>query len=263
VVEHKWGLFLELVRWAEGGACRHDAILRYFGDEAETLHGCGRCDNCVALADGGPGEHDAEAATLVIRKVLSGVARVHGRFGLGTAVKLIHGDADPRLERAGLTRVPTFGNLREHAEAWLLAVLRRCVGAGWVSFSGGDRPVVVLTEEGRAVMKGERPARLLLPPLDGPRAARRGEKPRRAAAPPAPEDSPGAPALFEDLRRHRLGLARAEGVAPFMIASDRTLRDIAALRPRTLDDLLQAHGIGRHKAERYGAGLLEVVSRHG
>ena len=44
LVAHKWGLFLELMRWAEGGSCRHDAILRYFGDEAETLAGCGRCD---------------------------------------------------------------------------------------------------------------------------------------------------------------------------------------------------------------------------
>ena len=267
VVEHKWGLFLELVRWAEGGACRHDAILRYFGDEAETLHGCGRCDNCVTLAEGdGAGEHDAEETTLIVRKVLSGVARVHGRFGLATAVKLIHGEPDPRLERAGLTRVPTFGNLREHPEPWLLAVLRRCVGAGWVTFSGGDRPVVQLTEEGRAVMKGERPARLLLPPPDGPRPNRRGDRPRRGASAPAvttPEDTAGAEALFEELRRHRLGLARAEGIAPFMVASDRTLRDIAALRPRTLEELMQAHGIGRHKAERYGAGILEVVSRHG
>ena len=50
VLEHKWGLFLELIRWVEGGSCRHDAILRYFGDEAEALHGCGRCDVCRALA---------------------------------------------------------------------------------------------------------------------------------------------------------------------------------------------------------------------
>jgi ATP-dependent DNA helicase RecQ len=268
VVEHKWGLFLELVRWAEGGSCRHDAILRYFGDEAETLHGCGRCDVCATLAEvGAPGasDHDPEAATLVVRKALSGVARVHGRFGLGTAVKLIHGEADARLEQAGLTRLPTFGNLREHAEGWLLAVLRRCVAAGWVTFAGGDRPVVVLTDEGRAVMKGERPARLLLPPLESARAARRGEGARRApavatrATADAGAPGPEAEALFDALRRHRLALARAEGVAPFMIASDRTLRDIAALRPRTLEDLLLAHGIGRHKAERYGAGLLEVV----
>src|SRR5690554_1813509 len=43
-VQHKWALFLELMRWTEAGTCRHDAILRYFGDEAETLAGCGRCD---------------------------------------------------------------------------------------------------------------------------------------------------------------------------------------------------------------------------
>jgi ATP-dependent DNA helicase RecQ len=185
-------------------------------------------------------------------------------------VKLIRGEGEPRLEQAGLTRVPTFGNLREHGEAWLVAVLRRCVAAGWVSFTGGDRPVVVLTDEGRAVMKGERPARLLLPPAEGPRATRRGDGARRPAGPPtrtpAPDDpiaAAAAEALFEALRRHRLGLARAEGIAPFMVASDRTLRDIALLRPRTMNDLLLAHGIGPHKAERYGAGFLEVVAQHG
>jgi ATP-dependent DNA helicase RecQ len=109
VVEHKWGLFLELVRWAEGGSCRHDAILRYFGDEAETLHGCGRCDVCVALAAGGgegAGEHDAEAATLIVRKALSGVARVHGRFGLATAVKLIRGEGSRASSRPASRACP-------------------------------------------------------------------------------------------------------------------------------------------------------------
>ena len=266
VVEHKWGLFLELVRWAEGGSCRHDAILRYFGDEAETLDGCGRCDVCLALADpaAAGAALDADAATLVVRKALSGVARVHERFGLGTVVKLVHGEADPRLERAGLTRVPTFGNLREYGEEWILGVLRRCVAAGWVSFTGGDRPVVVLTDAGRAVMKGERPARILLPPLGGERRPTRDRRPARGAAPVAEDAAgPATEALFEALRRHRLSLARAEGVAPFIIASDRTLRDIAAIRPATLDDLRRAYGIGEHKVARYGAGFLEVVAGHG
>src|SRR5262249_21429300 len=162
VVEHKWSLFLELMRWAEGGSCRHDMILRYFGDEAEALDGCGRCDVCRALRPD-QAAADGDAVTLLVRKALSGVARVHRRFGLQTAVKLVRGEADPRLERAGLTRVATFGNLREHSAEWVLALLRRCVSAGWVSFTGGERPMLVLTEDGRAVMKAERPARLLLP----------------------------------------------------------------------------------------------------
>ena len=263
VVEHKWGMFLELIRWVEGGSCRHDAILRYFGDEAETLAGCGRCDVCRAL-EARPEEEEPERVSLIVRKALSGVARVHDRFGLQTVVKLIHGEADERLERAGLTRVPTFGNLKEHSAPWLLAVLRRCVSAGWVSFSGRERPVVVLTEDGRAVMKGERPARLLLPPLSrraaAPGVARPAEPARRRPARDAAELDTAAQALFEALRRHRLAVARAEGLAPFIVASDRTLRDIAALRPRTLVALQEAHGVGPLKAERYGPGLLRIVA---
>ena len=265
VVEHKWGMFLELIRWVEGGSCRHDAILRYFGDEAETLAGCGRCDVCRGLeAEGEAG--DPERVTLIVRKALSGVARVHGRFGLQTVIKLVHGEPDERLERGGLTRVPTFGNLKEHSAPWLLALLRRCVSAGWVSFSGKDRPVVVLTDEGRAVMKGERPARMLLPPAArhtpaSTGAGRSGEAGRRRpAAREAAELDAAARGLFEALRRHRLAVARAEGVAPFIVASDRTLRDIASLRPRTLAELQEAHGVGPHKAERYGAGFLRIVS---
>ena len=270
VVEHKWSMFLELIRWAEGGSCRHDAILRYFGDEAETLAGCGRCDVCLALEEK-PEAGDPERVTLIVRKALSGVARVHGRFGLQLAVKLVHGDTDERLERAGLTKVQTFGNLRDQPAPWLIALLRRCVSAGWVSFAGVDRPVVTLTEDGRAVMKGERPARLLLPPSSpGPKRVER-VGPRRVE--PAADRTPGrvadrepveldaaALALFEALRRHRLAVARTEGVAPFIVASDRTLRDIAALRPRDLAELELAHGVGRHKAARYGAGLLQVVA---
>jgi ATP-dependent DNA helicase RecQ len=258
----------------EGGSCRHDAILRYFGDEAETLDGCGRCDECLALRQI---EQTAPAeTTLIVRKALSGVARVSGRFGIQLAVKLLRGEADPRLERAGLVATPTFGNLRDHSGPWLLRLLRRCVTGGWATFSGGDRPVLVLTEDGRAVMRGERPARLRLPPaLVAPATglAPVSARPSSAASSPAPGDATGrlrpqvadadpvARALFEALRGHRLALAREQGLPPYVIASDRTLRELAELRPHTLDGLRLAHGIGPHKVERYGAGFLAVVAR--
>jgi ATP-dependent DNA helicase RecQ len=119
------------------------------------------------------------------------------------------------------------------------------------------------------VMRGERPARLLLPP----EARRLGAEPARrrdtattdrvpaslAARAPAGLDA-RAQDLFEALRRYRLTVARAEGVAPFIVASDRTLRDIAALRPRDLAELERAHGVGPYKAAKYGAGILQVVA---
>ena len=260
VLAHKWGLFLELMRWVEGGSCRHDAILRYFGDEAETLDGCGRCDVCEALHGEDP---NAEDVTLVVRKALSAVARVHRKFGLQLAVRLLRGEDDPRMARDGLDRTPTFGALREHPERWLLRLLRRCVTAGWVDFTGGDRPVVVLTEAGRAVMKAERPVRLLLPPpsesgagrTGGGKAGRRPKADRGEAMPPA------AAGLFEALRAHRLALAREQGVPPFVIASDRTLREMAVQQPRTRGELMDVYGIGVAKADRFGRGFLEVIAR--
>jgi ATP-dependent DNA helicase RecQ len=271
-LEHKWGLFLELMRWTEGGSCRHDAILRYFGDEAETLDGCGRCDECVALRQAEA--VDPATTTLIVRKALSGVARVSGRFGIQLAVKLLRGEPDPRLERAGLAATPTFGNLREHSAAWLLSLLRRCVTSGWATFHGGDRPVLVLTEDGRAVMRAERPARLRLPPTSVAAASRRSPPLSGAHGPRTAEragNGPDQPArgdadrraqeLFDALRQHRLALAREEGLPPYVIASDRTLRELAELRPRTVDELRLVHGIGPHKLGRYGPGLLAVVAR--
>ncbi|MEO6444409.1 MAG: ATP-dependent DNA helicase RecQ, partial [Gemmatimonadaceae bacterium] len=149
-VQHRWSLFLELMRWAEGGTCRHDAILRYFGDEAETLHGCGRCDACTALDE--PQEENAAETATVVRKALSAVARVHCRFGLQAAVKLLAGAADPRLERSGLDETKTFGALQGKSEEWLVALLRRCITAGWVDFTSEERPLVMLTPAGKAVL---------------------------------------------------------------------------------------------------------------
>ena len=270
-LEHKWNLFLELMRWVEGGSCRHDAILRYFGDEAETLSGCGRCDVCEALA-AGEEEQDVEAVTLLVRKALSGVARVHGRFGMMAAVQLLRGVSDARLTGSGLDETKTFGVLREHPEAWLLKLLRRFVTAGWVEMSEGDRPVVRLTAAGTAVMKAERPARLLLPrvevegalALPKPKSKKgraRGETDRNEARYDA-TDAIGD-RLFEALRRHRLEIARAAGIPPYMVASDRTLRELASFRPKRLSALEEIYGLGPAKIDKYGRGFLEVFEQEG
>ncbi len=255
-VEHRWSLFLELMRWAEGGSCRHDAILRYFGDEAETLAGCGRCDVCTTLGDAG--EQDQEEVATAVRKALSAVARVHGRFGMVAAVKLLLGQPDPRLERSGLDRTKTFGVLKERKESWVTALLRRCVTAGWVDFTGGDRPVVYLTSAGKIVLFGTGPVRLVLPSEATARSAGAKAGRKRAAAASAsltPEDQ----ALFERLRAKRLELARADGVPPYVVASDRTLHELAELRPTTLAALEGVYGIGPTKVARYGEAWLGVL----
>ena len=260
-VAHRWSMFLEVMRYAEGGSCRHDAILRYFGDEEETLAGCGHCDVCVRLDDEAFAPDDPVEVEMYVRKALSAVARIHGRYGLGAAAKLLKGASDPRLDSSGLARTRTFGVLSEATEAWLQALLRRCVVAGWADLAGADRPVALLTPEGREVMIGTRPVRFLLPP--------RQTAGRKSAAPPSTRaerrvvaealDAMGQK-VFEALRAHRLSLARAAGVPPYVVASDRALRGIAQLRPTRVEQLIEVPGIGPAKLERYGSGLLAVVA---
>ena len=262
-VRHKWNLFLELMRWSEGGTCRHDAILRYFGDEEETLAGCGRCDVCLQFEEA-PTQEPEETA-LTVRKALCGAARVHGRYGIQVAARLLRGDSDPRLTRAGLDRTPTYGTLSAHSEQWLLKLLRRCVTAGWLDFSGGNRPVVVVTQEGLDVIHDRRPARLLLPPLAPAKTAALAPSPyRRRPSPTAEvELDDGDQSLFDALRRHRMEVARSEGVPPYVVASDRSLRDIVLLKPGNADQLEMAHGIGPSKVEKYGEGFLRVLAEFG
>lgn len=259
IVQHKWELYLELLRWAQGGNCRHDAILRYFGDEAETLDGCGRCDVCCELvAEDDRGE---EERTEIVRKILSAVARVSNRFGMRAAVNLLRGVADDRLKRTGLDETKTFGILSEHSDEWLTRAISRCVTAGWVGFQGDDRPLVLLTAAGREVMRGDRPARILLPP---PGAAKRGSggkarRPRRGSDDQQPLDAAGEQ-LFEALRAWRQATARAEGVPAYVVAHDRTLREIAVARPQSEADLALVWGLGPAKREKFGPGMLAVVA---
>ena len=258
-VRHKWGLFLELMRWAEGGDCRHDAILRYFGDEDETLHGCKRCDVCLKSPEMAI---DPDETAVIARKALCGVARVHGRFGIQAAVKLLRGAEDERLKFAHLHQTPTFGTLKTYPEEWLTRLILRCVTAGWVDFQGGDRPVVAVTEVGRAVIFEKRPAQLRLPSFRRKVVQERTtgrRKPSYGPALPEKEFDRLANEIFESLRTFRIETARAESVPPYVIASDRTLRDIAMLRPDSFDDLMLAHGIGQAKSDKYGADMLKVV----
>jgi len=264
ILEHKWNLFLELMRWADSGTCRHDTILRYFGDEEETVGGCGVCDVCAQIGDGADADaanQDPEEVTLTVRKALSAVARINGRFGLSAAICLALGKPDPRLERTGLQSVTTFGVLSERSEDFLKRLMRRLVTAGWVGFEGGDRPVAVLTESGLAVMRNERPARILLP---GERKTTRTRSRGRA---PAPSLAAGADAesqaLFDRLRGWRLERAREDEVPPYVVAADRTLWDIAINKPATKSELLGCHGVGQAKLEKYGAAILEIVALPG
>jgi ATP-dependent DNA helicase RecQ len=255
-----WRLFRELLRYVDARTCRHDFILRYFGDEAESLGGCGHCDVCreaalVESADPTRAARDAD----IIRRALAGVARVKGRAGLQAVAAMLRGERTQRVTSAGLDRLSTFGVLEARTEAEVTTVLRVAIAAGWVDLTASEYPVPVLTESGWQAMRGEREIRVMLP-VRAPRAPR-----TRSSKKPAAEAEPLAGAaevdLFDRLRRRRADMATTAGVPAYVIATDATLRHIATRKPRTREELLEIPGMGSSRVERYGEDLLRIV-RH-
>jgi ATP-dependent DNA helicase RecQ len=261
LVERGWSLFLDLMRYVEAGSCRHDFILSYFGDEQETLGGCGHCDVCERIDAGegsAPGGGRSEEDAVVVRKALAGIARTKGRVGILAVAEMLAGAESDRLRRMGLTRLSTHGVLSGRPKPWVTALLRRLITAGLVEITAGQYPVPLLTSAGWDVMTARASARVLLPPEGAGEARRRTRKAEPSAA-KAAELSLEEAETFERLRAARLDLARAQGVPAYVVCHDRTLREIAVRRPTSRSDLAEVHGMGPARLDAYGERFLEVV----
>jgi ATP-dependent DNA helicase RecQ len=260
-----WALFRELLRYVDARTCRHDFILRYFGDERELLGGCGHCDICVALddrdADDGDDAEREETARFV-RMALSGVARARQRAGLVAIAEMLRGVDSDRTRRFGFTALSTFGLLRDRTPEWVMDLLRGLLTAGWIDLTPTEHPVPLLTRVGGEVMRGTGAVRFQLP-------RERTERTRTGARKKPPSPSTGSPAidsldgskrdLFERLRAHRAQVARAKGVPAYVVAMDRTLVEMATRAPRSHAELLDVFGMGPARVEQYGDGFLGVL----
>ncbi len=251
-----WGLFRELLRYLDARTCRHDFILRYFGDEREILGGCGHCDVCEALDDEGDLEEASEDVAIEVRKALAGVARAKQRAGMVAVADMLRGDRTARTEKFGFDQLSTFGLLSHRSQAWIVALLRALLAAGWVDLTPTEHPVPFVTEPGWKIMKGDGAVRLRLPSEPTPKRERRE---RKSKATPRTSSDPG---LYEALRLHRGEVARDRRVPAYVIAPDATLLAIAEQKPRSEDALLAVPGMGPYRVETYGDGFLDVVRRH-
>jgi ATP-dependent DNA helicase RecQ len=268
-----------MMRYAGTHACRRRQILDYFGDEAQVV-AC-RCDICGGSAGDAPAVEISESATMLVRQLLSAVARLKGQFGVGMIADVLAGNSSERTQRWNLENLTVFGLLRIHPIKRLIAMLHRVIESGLARQRniGGDRPmyVVELTAAGVAVMKGER-----LPPASladiAPSSRARGTNPRALGAKPRARgtnprslrdgDAPWAPdpatrQLFERLRQARAELARLKEVPAYAICHDSTLKEIAEHKPDTLAKLEQIKGLGPHKVKTYGQAFIDAVTpRH-
>jgi ATP-dependent DNA helicase RecQ len=236
----------QLYTMLDGAGCRAATVRRYFGEEG--VEACGQCDLCS-------GAVETVDATLSAQKALSAAHRLGGRYGRGRLVDHLLGKTkDPRPEEQALS---TWGIGTELTASQWRDLTEQLLFEGLLREDPNDgRPLVGVgdAEAVRAVFRGERRVAMRTHPGDDEKPARRARKGRDALAIP-----PADQALFEALRAWRSGEAKGQHVPPYVIFHDRTLAEIASVKPGSRAALERINGVGEGKLARYGEAVLEVV----
>jgi len=259
-----------MIRYAQTHRCRRQMILEYFGDETKvTACGCDVCSRekgfgAVELA---PAARVSDETQLLVKKLLSGIARVSpgGQFGVGMVAEVLWGAESEKVLRWQLQRLSVYGLLKVHSQKQIIAMLHRMMETGLARQRDPDgvrfMPVVELTPTGVNVMTGKQPVPANLADLGG-RPARESKRQTVTVSIEEPLNE-AAKKLFEKLRAVRLEIARQRQVSPFVIAHDRTLREIAQTMPRNLRSLEMVKGMGPKKVEMFGQAILEAIGGNG
>jgi len=235
-----------LLGYCETVECRRRVLLAYFGEEYPQP--CRNCDNCLQAVETWDG-------TVAAQKALSCVYRTGQRFGAAHLTDILVGNGSKTVLRHGHDRIKTFGAGRELSPSEWRSVFRQLVANGLLTVNLAEISGFRLTETSWPVLKGAQAVRL-----------RKDEQPPRGAR---PAQRPAAPAgdtidersrlLFEKLRQLRLEISHRLNVPPYVVFHDKTLKEMAALRPSTPGEFLGITGVGELKAEKYGDLFLEVI----
>ncbi|MFC4273323.1 DNA helicase RecQ [Sneathiella chungangensis] len=236
------GKLESLLQFCESALCRRHLILKYFGESPPET--CGNCDNCLeppALFD----------ATEAAQMALSTIYRSGEMFGAGHIIDILLGAETDKIAKFGHDRLSTYGMGKSVSRADWQSIFRQLLALGLINVDAEGYGGLSLDESCRPVLKGEIPLELKKSPARAPK-----QKPAAASRKFASKEEE---ALFSYLKSVRLNLAKEQNVPPYVIFHDRTLIEMAQLRPQSLTAFGELQGVGRSKQEKYGPAFLKAI----
>ncbi len=233
--------------------CRRERLLQYFG---QSMSACGNCDNCLTPPQAWDG-------TVAAQKMLSTIYRLWKergqRYGAGHLIDILRGKQTPRVLEHGHSALTVFGIGQDLSEQAWRSVLRQLLAHSLLMVDQEGYGTLALTDQSRAVLKGERT--LLLRREAARLTERAGRSPAAPRAKSLPPDLPlAALPVFEALRSWRAEIARSHGVPAYVIFQNATLGEIARARPASLEALSHVNGVGIKKLESYGDSILACIA---
>ncbi len=232
-----------VISFASTTRCRRKTLLEYFG-EAYLHETCNACDICL-------GSREVVECTIEAQKLLSAIARTEERFGATHIIDIVTGSNNQKIRDCGHDRLKTYGVGKGLGKKYWRQLIDELLAQKIIAKSEGLYPALYLLEQAVPVLKGEAKVEMV-------RVEEKKTEKRRRIEETGTYDND----LFELLRTLRKQLADEQNIPPYIVFSDRSLRDMAAQRPQNAEDMLSISGVGETKLQRYGRHFLNLIRRH-
>ncbi|WP_110114757.1 DNA helicase RecQ [Bacillus sp. CGMCC 1.16541] len=220
----------QMVNYCHTEGCLQAFILQYFGDE--NPQSCGRCGNCTD-------DRTAVDVTIDTQKVLSCMIRMGERFGKTMIAQVLTGSKNKKIQELNFTTLSTYGVMKEQSVKDVSQFIEYLISEQYIAVGQGQFPTLTVTNRGRDVLLGNEKV-MRKEQVQIKQLVRDDE-------------------LFEYLRSLRKEIASEEGVPPFVVFSDESLRDMSAKLPQTNEAFLSVKGVGERKQEQYGERFIAAI----
>jgi ATP-dependent DNA helicase RecQ len=234
--------------------CRHKVLANYFGQDYERVF-CEACDYCLNELE------MVEDPLIIGQKILSCVYRVHQvsgiGFGAGHIASVLKGNLNDQVETWGHHGLSTFGLMANESVPFIRYMIEQLVGQGYLRREG-EFSTLCLTDSARKILRGELTPVLVKPLV----AAKKKEITQKGRRKKEEEWAEIDPELFQVIRRKRTELAQDQGVPAFVIFGDKSLRDMARIKPTTREAFASVYGVGDYKLGAYAEPFIEVIKKY-
>ncbi|MCF0245503.1 MAG: DNA helicase RecQ [Ileibacterium sp.] len=228
-----------MVEYCTTRGCLRSSILHYFAQKAQPS--CGSCSNCLRKWD----ELDVTTAA---KHVFTLMTSLPCSYGIKMTVDLLKGSRTEKIRSSRLNQVKGYGNLEQMSKAEIETLLDGLLDAGYLEKTGDQYPVLQPASPlFQAVESGEKimirtDEEVVFAPVQTARTLNQG--------------------LYEHLVKTRWSMARAAGIPPYHIFNDKTLREMARLKPADKDQMLHVSGVGEVKLKVYGEAFLKAIQEY-
>jgi len=239
--QHAFNKLDAMVRFANSENCRHQSVAAYFDDRMDACKD--KCDNCTAP------ESEKVDITTAARMLLSTMLRTEQKFGLHYVIDVLKGSKEQRVLQNGHDTLSVYGIGNEYSKSQWLTIGDKLLELSAVEI--GEFKVYKLTNFGVEVIKGAHSIDLKKERL----AVQKATAKKKVSY----FDDYNVE-VYDQLRDLRTKIASQKGIPPYIVFSDKTLKDLSSKKPQNKEEMLAVHGIGEVKFERYGKEFLELLN---